>query len=141
MHHISGGCHCGNITFDVDLPFEGPTIPVRACGCGFCQKHDGVWTSHPEGRLIAKLADLNEVNRYRFGHKTADFYVCRTCGVAPFVVSLIDGRQRAVVNVHTFEDVPAEDLDSAATDFEGESVEARLARRGERWIGEVTIET
>ncbi len=140
MRHISGRCHCGNITFDVDLPFQGSTIPVRACGCGFCQKHDGVWTSHPDGRLAARLAEPEEVNLYQFGHKTADFYVCRKCGVVPFVVSVIDGRRRAVVNVHTFENVPSEELDSSATDFDGESVEGRLLRRGERWIGDVSIE-
>ncbi len=141
MRHLSGRCHCSNITLEVNLPFQRSTIPVRACRCGFCRKHDGEWTSHPDGRLVASLAEPAQVNQYQFGHKTADFYVCRNCGVVPFVVSVVDGRQRAVVNVHTFENVPREDFDSSATDFEGESVEARLIRRGEGWIGDVSIET
>ena len=35
---IQGSCHCGNIRVTVDWPDLGPTILVRACGCGLCTK-------------------------------------------------------------------------------------------------------
>ena len=140
MRHVTGSCHCSNIRFDFYLPSEEPIIPIRACGCTFCQKHRGEWTSHPEGRLVAKLAEPEEVNRYQFGHGTADFYICKRCGVAPFVVSTVNGSDRAVVNAHSFDNVPSEELVSSSTDFDGESVDGRLARRDRNWIGDVTVE-
>ena len=83
MRHIEGSCHCGNITYDFYLPLDEPPIPVRACGCSFCRKHQGVWTSHPDGRLEGYVAEHGQLSTYRFGHGTADFYVCRRCGVPP----------------------------------------------------------
>lgn len=79
------------------------------------------------------------MERYTFGTRTADFLVCRACGVAPVAVSRIDGREYAVVNVNTFEDSDAALLDRSSSDFEGEATEDRLARRQSRWIAEVEV--
>jgi len=138
---IHGGCHCGNIRFTLDWPGTGPTIPVRACGCGFCTRHGAVWTSHPNGRFSLRIADDSKATRYRFGTKTADFHVCSTCGVAPIVTCVIDGKRYAVVNVNTFEDVDPADLDRASTDFEGETTDSRLARRLHSWTPEAPAGT
>ena len=136
---ITGGCHCGTIRFTFHWPQAAGLIPVRACGCAFCRKHGGIYTSHPESRIEVEIADPDQIRRYRFGHKTADFHVCRTCGVVPVITSEIEGRSHAVVNVNTFEGVDPEDLDRSPADFEGETTESRLARRQRTWIGEVTF--
>ncbi|MEM7223113.1 MAG: hypothetical protein AAF495_09060 [Pseudomonadota bacterium] len=136
---ITGGCYCGAIRFDFVWPGGSGLIPVRACGCGFCRKHGGVYTSHPEGRLSVEIADPDKVKRYRFGTKTADFHICRECGVVPVITGEIDGRTHAVVNVNTFEDVDPAELDRSPADFEGETTESRLARRQRTWIGQVTF--
>lgn len=130
---IHGSCHCGNIRFEFDSPHGSATIPVRACGCSFCQKNGGVWTSHPDGPVRLLCDDLSRVERYRFGTKTADFYVCSTCGVAPVAVSDIDGTSYAVVNVNCFDDVDRAEFVQSATDFEGEATAERLARRQRNW--------
>ena len=129
---IEGSCHCGNIRFLFEWP-GGPTIPVRACGCMLCRKHAAVWTSHPEGSFAIAIEDESRLNRYRFGTRTADFHVCRTCGVIPITTSEIDGALYAVVNVKTFDDVDQAELDKSPTDFEGEAVDDRLARRKHNW--------
>jgi hypothetical protein len=136
---IDGACHCGNIRFTFQLPEPGGAIPVRACGCTFCQKHGGVYTSHPAGRLDAHIADGALLERYKFGTETADFHICRKCGVVPFVISTIDGSDFAVVNVNSFEGIEPGDLDSSPTDFDGESVDSRLSRRQRNWIPNVTV--
>lgn len=133
---IHGQCHCGNIAFDLDWPGEGD-IPARACGCTFCTKHGGVWTSHPRGTLAVTVSDEALVSPYLFGTKSATFHVCSRCGVVPVVTSDIDGRTYAVVNVNTFENVPPERLSKAGADFEGEAKDARLARRVRNWIADV----
>jgi len=136
---IRGGCHCGNLTFELDWAGDAARIPARACDCTFCVRHGGVWTSQAGSRLAVKIADDALVSRYEFGTRTATFHVCARCGVPPLVTSTIDGRVYAVVNVNCFEGVDPARLDRAPASFEGETVESRLARRKRGWIGEVTF--
>ena len=138
---IAGGCHCGNLRLELQWPVGAEQMPARACGCSFCTKHGGVWTSHPAVRLVLRIGDLAEAMRYRFGTGTADFHVCRACGAVPTVTCALEGRTYAVVNVNCLEAVDPATLDCVRTDFEGEAVADRLARRRARWIAEVTIES
>jgi hypothetical protein len=137
---ITGKCHCGNIAFDLDWAGDAAAIPARACGCSFCVKHGGVWTSDPRSRLRVEIADADLVSKYAFGTQTATFYVCARCGAVPFVTSAVDGRVRAVVNINVLENVDPAHLRRAPVDFSGEDVESRLARRAQSWIADVQID-
>jgi len=139
MRQIAGKCHCGSIRYEFLWPELGSQIPVRACSCTFCIKHGGVYTSHPDAQLTVQISDLTLVNKYIFGTKTAEFYICSGCGVVPFVTSTIEGHEYAVVNVNTFEGVSKSELDASVADFDGESVGDRLNRRKQRWISQVDI--
>jgi hypothetical protein len=134
---IDGKCHCGNIA--LVLEWIDHEIPARACGCSFCVKHGGVWTSHPRARLDVTIGDPSLVSKYAFGTRTATFYVCARCGAVPFVTSEIEGRLYAVVNVNALEGVEPSRLGRAPTDFEGEDIASRLARRKRNWIADVRI--
>ena len=57
------------------------------------------------------------------------------------MTSEIDGHLYAVVNVNAFTNVPPALLRRSGVDFEGESVESRLARRKRGWIANVRIST
>src|ERR1700730_6893146 len=133
---IAATCHCGNIRVALDWPASAATIAARACGCRFCTKHGGVWTSHPEGRFQLSIADEKRVSPYRFGSKTADFHVCLTCGVVPIVTCTIEGTRYAVFNVNTFDDAARAQVVTTASDFEGETTDNRLARRRRNWTPE-----
>lgn len=133
---IQGQCHCGNIA-TLDWAPDPAFIPARACGCSFCVKHGGVWTSHPDGVLKVVVKDAAQVSRYAFGTRTAEFHVCARCGVVPVVSSRIDGHLYAVVNVNAFEGVAPDLLRHGAANFEGEATDARLARRARSWIADV----
>ncbi len=135
---IHGRCHCGNIAFSFTRP-DAERIAARACTCTFCVRHGGVWTSHPEGALRVRLAQGDDVSRYAFGTGTAEFLVCRACGVVPVVTSAIEGRLYAVVNVNCFEDLAADRLDRSSVTFDDEEGPVRLARRARGWIGDVQI--
>jgi hypothetical protein len=137
---IAGGCHCGNLRLELQWPAGAEEMPARACGCSFCTKHGGVWTSHPAARLVLRIADPAEATRYRFGTGTADFHICRACGAVPAVTCALEGRTYAVVNVNCLEGIDPANLDRVATDFEGEATADRLARRRARWIAEVAFE-
>ena len=134
---VKGHCHCGNISYQFSTQIPTDQIAVRQCGCSFCTMHGGVYTSDPEGELRYHIKDKNQVNRYRFGHQTADFIVCKTCGVMPFVISDIGGNTFAVLNVNTAVDpiIPMESI--ARSDFDGEGTEDRVTRRRQNWIGTV----
>jgi hypothetical protein len=134
---IDGSCHCSNIIFALDWQANPAEIPARACGCSFCTKHGGVWTSAPGGALTITVKDQSLVSRYAFGTRTAEFHVCSRCGVVPVVTSEIEGRLYAVVNVNTFNGVDAALLRRSPANFDGEGTDSRLARRARNWIGNV----
>ena len=134
---IKGRCHCGNISFSLAWESDPAEIPARACGCSFCVKHGGVWTSNPAGALRVRIEDPALVSRYAFGTRTAEFHICARCGIVPVVTSRIDGRLYAVVSVNAFEGVEPSLIRRASADFEGEGKESRLARRKRNWIADV----
>lgn len=134
---ITGKCHCGNISLELDWKPEPTAIPARACDCSFCTKHGGVWTSCRGGSLSVVVKDPSLVSKYAFGTKTAVFHICRSCGVVPVVTSELDGRLYAVVNVNALELPASLPVERAPASFEGETLEARLARRKRTWIGDI----
>jgi len=134
---IHGKCHCGNIAFTLTWDPDPREIPARACGCTFCTKHGGVWTSNPDGKLTVKVLDGSLVTRYRFGTETAEFHICSRCGIVPLVTSRIDDRLYAVVSVNAFEGVDPARLKRSPASFDGEGEASRLARRKRNWIAKV----
>ncbi len=139
MQRIEGGCHCGTIRYEFLWPLDAAEIPVRACSCSFCMKHRGTYTSHPQAELHATLTNTARVPTYRFGHETADFYICARCGVLTFAVSRIAERDYAVINVHTFEHIDPANFTIRVTNFDEEAPESRLARRQRTWTPTVRI--
>ncbi len=136
---ITGKCHCGNMAIELDWKGDLAEIPARACGCSFCVKHGGVWTSNPSSRLAVTIRDASLVSKYAFGSRTATFHVCSRCGVVPLVTSEIENHVYAVVNVSVLENVDPSRLRRSAADFEGEDAGTRLARRKRNWIADVQI--
>lgn len=136
---IDGACHCKNIHYALAWPGDIADIPVRECGCDFCQQHGGSWTSNPQANLNVTIHDESATSRYRFGTGTAEFHVCSNCGVVPFVTSEIDGSLYAVVNVRTFLNIDTEGLERSPANFDGEDTRARLDRRKRKWISSVGI--
>lgn len=135
--NILGSCHCGNVSFELSWAPEPAWIPARACACSFCVKHGGVWTSNPAGALRVKVENPALVEKYAFGTRTADFHICRRCGVVPLVTSDIDGCVYAVVSVNAFNNVDRSRLRVAPMSFEGEETSSRLERRKRNWIADV----
>ena len=137
--HIEGACHCRNISYELTWPGPVSDMPVRECGCSFCTKHGGAWTSNPAAELNVSLSDRASVSVYQFGTGTARFHVCAFCGAVPFVTSEIDNQTYAVVNVNCFTSLDLAGVSRAPADFEGEALDDRLARRKRNWISNVHI--
>ena len=133
MTSFAGHCHCGNIAVTFETARDAGALPIRACACAFCRLHGMRAVSDPEGHATITIHDPNRVNRYRFGLKTADFLICSECGV--YVAAILDDGSGAwaTLNVNTFDHASTFGEDAAAVNFDGESVEARRARRRENW--------
>ncbi len=77
----SGGCHCGNIQVQVRLTRPPSDVLIRSCACPFCRSHGTRTVSDPAGQADVWASDWDLVQRYRFGSRTADYLLCRRCGV------------------------------------------------------------
>ena len=140
LQELNGSCHCGNVRFVVAWPLAERVIAVRACGCSFCRKHGGIWTSHARARLRVRMGDAAKVEPYRFGTETADFHVCLGCGVVPTVTSTIESVRYGIVNANCFDDLEDITLSEKPFHFDGETTESRLGRRSQTWIADVAFD-
>ena len=129
---FEGRCHCAAIRFELRTSRPPGQWAVRACQCSFCRSHGARTTSDPEGSVRFIIADNAKLNHYRFGTRSADFYVCRDCGVYVAAVLTSARGQFATLNVNVLTppvDVPV----ATAISYEGESPEQKLARREQKW--------
>jgi len=132
-----GGCHCGNLRVRVQLTRPAAEMPVRSCACSFCQSHGTRTVSDPDGQADV-WADWSLVERYRFGTRTADYLLCRRCGVYVGAVCDTPTGRRSVINTRCLTDRAAFVQEAVHPDYEGEDVETRLARRGRNWMPTIT---
>ena len=133
MEH-QGGCHCGNIHLRLRLSRPPAASPLRACACSFCRAHATRTVADPAGEAEIWAEDWALVEPYRFGSGTADYLLCRRCGVYVAAVCETAAGTRAVVNVNAIADRAAFTQAPAVSDYEGETAAQRLARRAQKWM-------
>ncbi len=131
MPIFRGGCHCGNVTVEIETALGADDLPRRACQCTFCRRHGAITTSDPAGAVRIVLHDPARVSHYQFGLRTAEFLVCAVCGVYAAVVLHADGATWAVVNVNTLEGTFGGAIQPM--NYDGETAEQRVERRQARW--------
>lgn len=130
----AGGCHCGNIRLQFSTDLDPSQIEVRACQCAFCIKHGSRAVADPNGQLIVSVENDARLHRYRFGLRTADYLICRDCGVYVAAVTTDGEDSRAIVIVNALDDRLRFSREPAAMDYDAESRQGRIARRQARWM-------
>ena len=133
MAEHRGGCHCGNLRVTLCLTQEPAEVRLRACGCSFCRAHNTRTASDPDGFVSICAGDWAQVQFYRFGTGTADFVICRNCGVYIGAIGETPSGTRAVINTTCLHDRALFTSDPLPTDHDGETTESRLARRAANW--------
>lgn len=128
MNSLRGQCHCGAVTVEFETTANAAVLDVRADQCGFCRRHGAKTVSDPAGKLRVRFAE-GDVLRYRFGLRTADFLLCRHCGVYIAAVTEDVG----VLNVVGAQVEDLADRQARPVDYEGETPAERRERRRERW--------
>jgi len=128
-----GACHCGQLRWTLRSALAPAELPVRACQCGFCTRHGALSTSDPAGRLRFEVDDPALLLRYRFATGSADFLVCRRCGVYVGALMQADGAWFAIANLNTLEGrEPLQPVPQPMV-YDGEDEAARRSRRSARW--------
>jgi hypothetical protein len=130
---FEGECHCGAIGYVYLTAIAPESWNVRACQCSFCRAHAVRTTSDPSGSVQFTERLRGALHPYRFGQMTADFLVCRTCGVYVGASIATPQGNYGIININALQPLPAGLPDAVASVYEGETAEQRVARRRERW--------
>ncbi len=115
-----GGCHCGAVRFEADLP---DVVEAQSCNCSICERTGFVHVIVPESQFRL-LKGEDALSRYRFNTAVAEHLFCSICGVKSFYRprSNPDGWS---VNARCLDD--AEALDIRIEPFDGRNWEAHAA--------------
>lgn len=77
-----GGCHCGAVRFEVDVP---PEPELWLCNCSICSQSGYVHLIVPRSRFRL-LSGSERLTHYRFNTGVADHLFCSVCGIKSFYV-------------------------------------------------------
>ena len=129
MHQpFSASCPCGNLSVRGEFSRPANEYTPRACDCEFCRKHGATYVSDPEGALAIHCRSSADTLRYRQGSGTAEFLLCRRCGVLAGVLWSDEGKSYAALNARI--------LDNPATLGAAQPASPRqlpLDERKDRW--------
>ena len=132
LHELRGSCHCGAIAVLYRTRFPVGSLRVGRCGCGFCRRH-GARTSSDPGGGVEIVERPPGAARYRFGLRTADFLICRGCGVYVAAVIELDGALYSTLNVNLLDARDAFEPAPPVFHYDHETEAERRARRRARW--------
>ncbi len=117
----TGGCHCGEVRFEVDGPAE---ISATECNCSICGKagYLHLFVTREEFRL---LRGEDALSTYTFNTGAAKHHFCRHCGIKSFYIprSHPDG---VSVNVRCLDEATIKSVD--VTPFDGRNWEQNVSK-------------
>jgi hypothetical protein len=129
---FSGQCHCGAIRARLAATKPAAELQVRACQCGFCTRHGAMTVSDPAGRATFEI-ERAALMRYQFGTRSGTSLLCARCGMYAGAILEDGGKVWSVLNVRGLAIPEFKDRAAEPVVYEGETPEARIARRKSRW--------
>ena len=120
MSWRSGGCHCGAVRYEAELP---SVVEAQSCNCSMCRMTGFIHVIVPESRFRL-LQGQDKLTTYTFNTGVAKHLFCSVCGIKSFYRprSNPDGWS---VNARCLDD--AEGLDIRIEAFDGQNWEANAA--------------
>ena len=82
MHKCSGGCHCGRVRFEIEIPDK---IIVHRCSCSICKKSGYLHLIVAADRFVLLCGEQSLVD-YRFHTGVARHLFCEVCGIKSYYV-------------------------------------------------------
>lgn len=133
LKSYEGACHCGALEFTYQTRVAVRSWPLIACQCDFCRGHGSLAAADPDGTVRFRYVQPDRLRRYRFALRTADFLICRECGIYVGAVMMTGAGAVACVNVNALRERPKGMTAPKAVNYRNESLEVRRNRRRERW--------
>ena len=123
MVQVSGGCHCGAVRFEAQVPEQ---VEILDCNCSICAmtgfRH--LIVPHCDFQLLSGAEALTS---YRFGTGAANHLFCGTCGVKSFYQPRSHPEAWSL-NFNALDDVSR--LDATFRAFDGRNWEQAAAALG-----------
>lgn len=103
MTTYQGSCHCGHLTFSVDLDLAGGG---SRCNCSICQR-TSAFTTMAKPAAFRVETDEASLGAYAFGGKTGTRYFCPTCGIHAYGRGYLEqvGGEYVSINLNCLEGV------------------------------------
>ncbi|MBV8757883.1 MAG: GFA family protein [Deltaproteobacteria bacterium] len=112
-HH--GSCHCGAVSYEVELDLAQPAI---SCNCSMCGRSGALLMFVPPDKFnLEKGEDAMSV--YKFNKHVIDHLFCKTCGVRPFARGQGPKGPMVAINVRCLDDVDV--FKQPRNEFDGKS--------------------
>jgi hypothetical protein len=127
-HRLFGGCRCGGVALEVELPRGPGSYQPRACDCDFCRERGVAYLSDPDGRLRIRPRSPAGLRTDRQGSQQAEFLSCDACGTLLAVVWKDGGHAYAAVNARALGDRGEFGVEQAASPWLPDA-----ARKAARW--------
>lgn len=110
-----GSCHCGDVSFGVDVDLSKPIT----CNCSYCQRRGSILAFTPASNFTLERGE-DALTEYRFYTNKIAHLFCATCGMEPFSrAKAPDGTDMVAVNVRCLEGVDPDSLEPMR--FDGRS--------------------
>lgn len=132
---IEGSCHCGNLSFELSTQIPVANILARACDCSFCRLHAARNWSDPDGQVTIRIGSERNLQKYLFGFRTADFYICRVCGAYLGAVLSDSDKLWSTINLRLTE----LNVSEKTASFGLEDTSGRVARRKRVWTPTIIV--
>ena len=132
MHTFTGSCHCGALRATLYATKPADELQVRACQCSFCSRHGAMTVSDPAGHATIGI-DRAALVRYRFATRTGESLLCGRCGMYAGVILEDGGHVWSALNVRGLAFPEFAGRVAEPVVYEGETPEARIARRKVKW--------
>jgi hypothetical protein len=128
----TGQCHCGKLKASFETQKTPQQLGVRTCQCDFCRRVGAINISDSQGQVTIDCK-ADDVERCRFALKTADFLICKSCGVYIAAVMGEGARIVSTINVAGLRMQELLGVEEAPADYGAETTQERIERRYERW--------
>lgn len=101
MQTYTGGCHCGQVRFEVTMELTG----AMECNCSYCSKR-GFLLTFVLPEQFKLLSGEEAQSEYQFNRKTIHHLFCKTCGVQSFGRGQnSEGKTMYAINVRCLDEV------------------------------------
>jgi hypothetical protein len=106
----TGGCHCGKVRYEVELPGKVEEQQLIACNCSICSKKGHVLAFTPASAFTL-LSGEDSLTDYQFNTMNVHHLFCKVCGVQSFTRGTgRDGSPMCSINVRCLDEVDSNTL-------------------------------